>query len=192
MSFYTYLYLRKDGTPYYVGKGCGPRAFVDHGRIHLPVDESRIVVLQRDSEREAFETEKELIANWGRKDLGTGCLHNLTDGGEGSSGIVHSEEWKRFMSELMAGEGNPFFGKKHGEGFRQKRVGHATSPEAREKMRVARQGNTNALGHRLVGESLKKAQEGGRLASGLGPHLRWHVRRGIVSPTCQLCEQAHA
>ena len=74
-KFYSYLWLREDGTPYYAGKGCGKRAFVrDDHRIPPPRDRARILILNRDSEDEAFETEKELIFNWGRKDNGTGCL----------------------------------------------------------------------------------------------------------------------
>jgi hypothetical protein len=83
MIFYTYLWLREDGTPYYAGKGSGNRAYVSAGHVyHRPADSARILILGRASSADAFETEKELIRNWGRKDLGTGCLRNLTDGGE--------------------------------------------------------------------------------------------------------------
>jgi hypothetical protein len=87
-QFYAYLWLRRDGTPYYAGKGTGRRAFTSkgHGGIHCPKDESRILIFERATEAEAFATEIELIANWGRKDIGTGCLRNRTNGGEGVSG----------------------------------------------------------------------------------------------------------
>jgi hypothetical protein len=81
--FYTYLWLREDGTPYYVGKGSGIRAFTSwaHG-VHKPAAKERIVVQEFESEEDAFEAEKFLVAYYGRLDNGTGCLRNLTDGGE--------------------------------------------------------------------------------------------------------------
>jgi hypothetical protein len=91
--FYTYLWLREDGTPYYVGKGKGDRAFISDGHnIHRPKTSDRIIVQDFESEEDAFEAEKFLISYYGRTDLGTGCLRNLTDGGEGTSGYKHSEE----------------------------------------------------------------------------------------------------
>ena len=89
--FYVYKYLREDGSPYYIGKGKDDRAWYKgkHERIHLPKDKSRIVIVQENlSEEQAFQLESELIEYYGRKDLNTGILHNLTNGGEGSSGAV--------------------------------------------------------------------------------------------------------
>jgi hypothetical protein len=40
-----------------------------------------------------------MIAVFGRKDLGIGILRNRTDGGEGSFGVIRSEEWKRNISK---------------------------------------------------------------------------------------------
>jgi hypothetical protein len=81
--FYTYLWLREDGTPYYVGKGSSNRAFISskHG-VHKPSEKERILVEMSDSEEEAFEIEKFLIAHFGRLDIDTGCLRNMTEGGE--------------------------------------------------------------------------------------------------------------
>lgn len=86
-SFYVYIFKREDGSAYYIGKGHGDRAFVNRGRrvCKRPVDPSRIQILTSPNEDSAFETEKFLIAYYGRKDLGTGCLYNLTDGGDGPS-----------------------------------------------------------------------------------------------------------
>lgn len=86
MIFYTYIWLREDGTPYYVGKGSGNRAF---RKGSPPAD--RILLQEYPDEATAFAAESFLIAIYGRKDLGTGCLRNLTDGGEGGSGHIQSE-----------------------------------------------------------------------------------------------------
>jgi hypothetical protein len=92
--YYTYAYLRKDGTPYYIGKGCGKRFQVSGGRIiSPPADPSRIIILKQNlSEQEAFRHEIYMIAVLGRKDLGTGILRNQTNGGDGASGYVRNPE----------------------------------------------------------------------------------------------------
>jgi hypothetical protein len=82
--FYTYMYLREDGTPYYVGKGTRHRAFYQKHRggvIAIPPKE-RVLLEPHASEEDALEAEKFLIAYYGRKDLRTGRLLNMTDGGE--------------------------------------------------------------------------------------------------------------
>jgi hypothetical protein len=95
--FYTYAYLRENRTPYYIGKGKGKRLYKKHHkRISVPKDKSRIIFLKQNiTEEEAFKHEKYMISVFGRIDLGTGILRNRTDGGEGSSGAIRNEEWKR-------------------------------------------------------------------------------------------------
>ena len=90
MEYYTYAYLREDGTPYYIGKGKGKRAYKKgKGETRPPKDKSRIVILKRNlTEEEAFKHEIYMIAVFGRIDLGTGILRNKTDGGDGTSGAV--------------------------------------------------------------------------------------------------------
>jgi hypothetical protein len=101
MHYYTYAYLREDRTPYYIGKGQGNRAYRrSKKRINPPKDKSRIIILKQNiTEEEAFKHEIYMIAVFGRKDLGTGILHNRTDGGEGGSGAIVSEETRRKLSE---------------------------------------------------------------------------------------------
>lgn len=121
--FYVYLWFREDGTPYYVGKGTGYRGL--NGSKHFvkcPVDKSRIAIYNMPDEVTALAYERYFIDFYGRKDLGTGCLRNLTDGGENPpshKGRPKSAEWRRKMSERCKGSGNPFFGKKHTQEFKQ-------------------------------------------------------------------------
>jgi hypothetical protein len=122
MNFYTYAYLREDGTPYYIGKGVGNRAYKKSKReINPPVDKNRIIFLKKNlTEDEAFRHEVYMIDIFGRKDLGTGILRNKTNGGEGLSGLIWSEEHKEKISKSQEGESNSFYGKSHSEETRKK------------------------------------------------------------------------
>lgn len=98
MTYYTYLWLRDDGTPYYVGKGKGDRAF---RKGSPPVD--RIILQEWPSEEDAFAAERFLIAFYGRKDNGTGILRNLSDGGEGPGGVIFTPQWRAKLSAKKRG-----------------------------------------------------------------------------------------
>jgi hypothetical protein len=120
-AFYTYLWLREDGTPYYVGKGSGNRAFWRRPADKLqPPTKDRIIVQEWPSEEDAFAAEKFLIEYYGRKDQKSGVLVNFTNGGDGASGAVRTEEFK--------------------EKLRVANVGKEITQEAKEKMRQAKIG----------------------------------------------------
>jgi hypothetical protein len=87
LQFGTYVYLREDGTPYYVGKfSYRGRVFAKRRhRVPVPKDLSLIIIQEFPCEADAFAAEIFLIRYYGRKDNGTGILRNRTNGGEGSS-----------------------------------------------------------------------------------------------------------
>lgn len=92
--YYVYYYLRekdsaiaKAGTPYYVGKGCNGRIFGKHN-VPVPSNPDCIVKICEDlSEEAAYLIERLHIALFGRVDMQTGILRNLTDGGAGVRNI---------------------------------------------------------------------------------------------------------
>ena len=113
-EYYTYAYLREDRTPYYIGKGKGNRAYVDHkGYVFVPPEDRVLILKHFDNEEDAFKHEIYLIGVFGRKDLGTGILWNRTNGGDGTSGAILTETTRSKMSQSRLGEKNHFYGRKH-------------------------------------------------------------------------------
>ncbi len=81
-EYYTYAYLREDGTPYYIGKGKGRRINAPHDSVGLPPKDRRIYLKQNLTEQQALNHEIYMIDVFGRKDIGTGMLRNQTPGGD--------------------------------------------------------------------------------------------------------------
>ncbi len=130
-DYYTYAYMRKDGTPYYIGKGRGNRAFQKGGRCCQTPPKDRVLFLKTGlTEEEAFRHEVYMISVFGRKDLGTGILRNLTNGGEGTSGWKAPQEYREKARQRRLGW-------KWGEETRrkigEKHKGKIISEETRQK-----------------------------------------------------------
>jgi len=132
--FYVYVLRRPDkedplapgrGCPFYVGKGNNGRIrdhrteakFLQHkpGRKSIKVsiihklwgagfDYEEDILLENLTEREAFIAEIAAIATYGRSNLKTGCLANLTDGGEGFVGMIFTDEARQKMSDSHKGQ----------------------------------------------------------------------------------------
>jgi hypothetical protein len=115
--FYIYIYFI-NGVAEYVGKGFNNR-FLEHTKkwrksaranrsthwhnhLHSSIAKGReikIEIIPCASDEEALALEIKTIAKFGRRDLGTGTLYNLTDGGEGACGVKMSEEAKRKIGQ---------------------------------------------------------------------------------------------
>lgn len=105
LEHYVYAYLREDGSPYYIGKGKDKRAFSKNHSINLPKDKSRIIFLERNlTDVGSLAIERMYIRWYGRKDLGTGILHNRTDGGDGCSGAIVSDYTRKLKSDKTKGK----------------------------------------------------------------------------------------
>jgi len=110
-DFYVYLHRKATtGEIFYVGKGRDERAYdtgVDRS-IHwnrVAKKHGRTVEFVQTGLQEwyAHELEMDLIAYHGRKNLGLGPLINKTDGGEGTSGYVYTQEDLQRMSDSHKG-----------------------------------------------------------------------------------------
>ena len=118
--YYVYGYIRKyssangiAGSPYYIGKGKKRRAYSTHKGIKVPKDRSQIKFYALNlTENEAFNLESSLIHTYGKLCDKTGCLYNLTNGGDGSSGLYKTEKTKKKISASLKGKPRPDYVKR--------------------------------------------------------------------------------
>ena len=166
-KFYVYVYLDprpgKGLQPIYVGKGT---VDLDRASYHWErrcvnpflqrvLDKIRAaglvpqitIAAYMEDEEEAFSMERDLIAQYGRRDLRTGSLCNLTEGGQGTAGLKYSEErlrkareqfstpeWRQMMSQIALNAwANPEIKAERVARIRQT----AADPAHRAKLRAA-------------------------------------------------------
>lgn len=192
--FYTYAHFKPDNSVFYIGKGHGRRAWsvkdrnVHWRRIVAKYGEHRVQILaQWETEQEAFEHEKFLIACF--KDMGA-VLANITLGGQGATGLVHTEELKKKISLLNKGRKlTPeqiekirlkSLNRKHSEQTKQylskinkervltedqkqrirnAHLGRTLSEEARKKISLAHLGRTMSPEHRAIISATHKGKK---------------------------------
>lgn len=176
--FYVYEHWRTDtDTCFYVGKGSRYRAnYVQrpHNRHHSFI----LKKLEREGhtvdvkivaggleEVAAFALEIERIAHW--RGLGV-FLANQTDGGDGPSGMKHSDETREKIRIAHTGrKRSPETCARIGAANKGKNLGKTASPETRDKMSVARKG-------KLLSEEHKAALSAGRMGVSYGPLSEEH------------------
>ena len=109
-KFYIYYHINPlKNEIFYVGKGFGNRAYTKSYRNkhwHNTVNKYGYIidiVEENLSEDDAFKLEKFYINKIGRRDLDKGTLVNMTDGGEGPSGLKWSDESKEKRRIIQLG-----------------------------------------------------------------------------------------
>ena len=175
-GYYTYAYLRENGTPWYIGKGTARRAWDRHGnpktkKTWRPPSNDRILILKWDlTEAAAHRHEMYLIGIYGNAFTDGGLLtRNFTDGGEGLSGYQYTEELRQVRAQQLAGntfgalvEWTPELRQKHSEATK----GIAKTRTAKLVARHQEQGRVHTWNHADHGTRLNSASEMGRVWGG--------------------------
>lgn len=180
---YLYRHIRSDkNVPFYIGIGIdssyyrakSKKSRNDHwNKIVNKTDYEVEILFEHDDYDFIKEKEIEFIALHGRSDLGLGTLCNLTNGGDGCLGLVHSDEAKLKMSI-------PNKGKIISEEQRRKvsefHKGKITSEETKRKMSEAAMGEKNHMYGKKISENTRNK-------------MITSAKRGSENVTSKLTEQ---
>lgn len=159
VSYYVYIYLREDGSPYYVGKGRDERWKSKHHGVEVPPADRVIFPVTQTTEEWAHFMEMELIDLYGRLNDGTGILENWTDGGEGLNGYKHSKVTRRKISEVQKGK---ILSEEHKRKLSEAGKGVPKPPRTEEhkrKIGESKKGNQYCKGQTRSEESRRKMSE---------------------------------
>jgi hypothetical protein len=172
--------------PFYIGKGCNSRAGhhlrsalrgkagkkLSHIRNLITANTPPLIVkiASFESETEAFEKEIQLIKEFGRLDLRTGCLFNNTPGGDGA----------KLSKELYAAIGNKLRGRK-------------ASAETCERISVSLTGRTRtdnerkAISSGLIGVKHSNSRKNNISAGMHNAKHKWQKKWLITTPDTSFC-----
>lgn len=161
MKFYVYIHKKQtNGQPFYVGKGCGRRAWRETGRSQYwqRVRKKCGLIVEIYAccltNEQAIDVEKKLIKKIGRNNL---CNH--TDGGEGMAGYRHSKETI--------------------EKYSQERRGRLHTEEARRKMSASGRGKKKSDEHIA---NVAKALKGRKFSDEHKANLSLSIKNRKINP----------
>lgn len=191
--FFVYAHYRADNPdtdPFYIGKGKNTRDLSKkrnrfwtniankHGFVAKKLKENL-------NEQEAWDLEISLIAQYGKLIDNTGCLANITNGGEGASGTIHTIETKAKWSSAKKGKTwEEIYGIEQAAAIREKRKTHKRiqSDEARLKMSESKQGEKNPMyGRTITSEHSQKLSQAkiGKPSNSKGKKFSDHAKENM-------------
>lgn len=154
MTFCVYVHMKPDMTPFYVGKGKvkDRRAYdlrlsrrnIWHARVLEKIGVQNVIIetMPCSSEKEAFFRERTIIA--ALRDSGV-QLCNMTNGGEGPSGLTLSESARKKVGDFHRGRKRSFETRTK---ISESNKGRKNSEEAKKRMAIARIGRKLSKEHR--------------------------------------------
>jgi hypothetical protein len=149
---YIYRHIRKDtNVPFYIGIGSDETYRRANSKYHrnnhwksiTNITEYEVEILMDNINYEfAKEKEKEFIFLYGRTDFKKGSLCNKTDGGDGCTGLVHTEEAKIKVSKFNKGK---IISEKQKESVSKFHKGKKLSQEHKDKISLSKLKEKNPM-----------------------------------------------